>query len=281
MESYRPKNLEEILACLDRMTENSKVIGGGTDLIIRLKMGMCRPDALCYLGHVEGLKTIVMEEERIVIGAYATMTAIAEHPDVIRYYPALMDAAADVGSLQIRNNGTIGGNIGNASPAGDLIPVLYLYQAAVEIMGPEGTRMAGIDQVLVRPGRTSLAYNEAITRIFLPKPDLISSFVKLGARKKVTIARIDIALGLRMDGGHVEEICLYAGAIAPKPVRVTEAEEYLKGRALNETVILDAAQILSDLIMRDTPKEFDRDYKVFASRGVLLDAFKRLDRSRE
>lgn len=277
MESYRPKNMEEIPACLGRMTENSKVIGGGTDLIIRLKTGLCRPDALCYLGHVEDLKRIRMEEE-LVIGAYATMTEIAEHPDVIRYYPALMDAASDVGSLQIRNNGTIGGNIGNASPAGDLIPVLYLYGAVVEIMGPEGARKAGIDEVLVRPGRTSLAYNEAITRIFLPKPDFISSFVKLGARKKVTIARIDIALGAKMDGDHVEQIRFYAGAIAPKPVRVTAAEGYLKGRVLNETVILDAAQILADLIMKDTPKEFDRDYKVFASRGVVLDAFKRLER---
>lgn len=278
MESYRPLTLDQIPKSLSHLTENSKIIGGGTDLIIRLKMGICKPDALCYLGYIKELKEITMEEDRIVIGAYATMTEIQNHPDVMNYYPALMDAASDVGSLQIRNNGTIGGNVGNASPAGDLIPVLYLYDAVLEIASPTGVRLAGIDEVIVRPGRTSLAYNEAITRIFLPKPDFISSFVKLGFRKKVTIARIGVALGVKMNGDYVDELHFYAGAISLKPVRLTKAEEYLKGKALNETVIMDVAQMLSDLIMEITAKEFDRDYKVFASRGVVMDAFKRLKR---
>ncbi|MDO4328159.1 MAG: FAD binding domain-containing protein [Lachnospiraceae bacterium] len=280
MLSYTPSNMEELQQSLSCLTKDSKLIGGGTDLIIRLNMGICKPDALCYLGYIKELKEIKWEGDRLSIGAYATMTQMQNHPDIQKYFPALVDAASDVGSLQIRNNGTIGGNIGNASPAGDLIPVMYLYDAMIEITGPEGVREAAIDQVIERPGRTTLACNEAITRILLPRPSFISSFVKLGFRKKVTIARIGVALGIEMDGDYVKEMRFVAGAISLKPVRLTKAEEFIKGKALNEQIVMDVAQMLSDLIMEITPKEFDRDYKVFASRGVVMDAFKRLGQNR-
>lgn len=278
MKAIIPSTMGELQAALGSLPQNSKILGGGTDLIIRMNMGSSKPEALCYLGYIDELKRIAMEEERLSIGAYATMTQIEKHPVVKELYPALADAASDVGSLQIRNNGTIGGNIGNASPAGDLIPVMYLYNAVIEVTGPDGSREMSIDDVIAGPGRTTLAYNEAITRIFLPKPDFISSFVKLGFRRKVTIARIGVGLGLEMEGDHVKNAVFIAGAISLKPVHVTKAEAYLKGKVLNETTILDAAQYLSDLIMEITPKEFDRDYKVFASKGVVMDAFRRLKR---
>lgn len=278
MRSLIPKTMEELPGCLAQMTADSRILGGGTDLTIRLNLGALKPDALCYMGYIRDLKAIDEEGDRLLIGACATMTQIQNHPAVQRDYPALMDAAGDVGSLQIRNNGTIGGNIGNASPAGDLIPVLYLYGAEIEITGPEGARTAPIDQVIAGPGRTSLACNEAVTRIILPKPDFASAFVKLGFRKKVTISRIGIALGLKMDGDYVDALRLYVGAISLKPVRLTEAEAFLKGKTVNESNIMEISRILSDLIMEITPKEFDRDYKVFAARGIVLDVFKRLKR---
>lgn len=279
MKAITPSTIGELKAALGSLPQNSKILGGGTDLIIRMNMGNSKPEVLCYLGYIDELKRIVMEEERLSIGAYTTMTQIERDPVVKELYPALMDAASDVGSLQIRNNGTIGGNIGNASPAGDLIPVMYLYNAMIEVTGPDGSREMPIDDVIAGPGRTTLAYNEAITRIFLPKPAFMSSFVKLGFRQKVTIARIGVGLGLEMEGDHVKNAVFIAGAISLKPVHVTKAETYLKGKVLNETTILDAAQYLSDLIMEITPKEFDRDYKVFASKGIVMDAFRRLKRS--
>lgn len=278
MNSLLPKTYEEIPGCLKQMTEKSKFIGGGTDFIIKLRMGMIHPDCICYLGYVKELKEIRREGEELSIGAYATMTEIEQNPDVRKDYPALMDAASDVGSLQIRNNGTIGGNIGNASPAGDLLPVLYLYDAVLEIMGPEGTRRAGIDEVLAGPGRLNLAYNEAITRIILPKNTRVTSFVKLGSRKKVTISRIGVALGIEMDGDYVKEMKMVVGAIGIKPVKLIQAEEFIKGKPLNEPNILDIAAILSAYIKEHVAKEFDRDYKVFASKGVVTDAFLRLKR---
>ncbi len=278
MESLLPKTYEEIPGCLRRMTEKSKFIGGGTDLIIKLRMGLAVPDVICYLGYVKELKEIRREGEALSIGAYATMTEIENHLEVREHYPALADAASDVGSLQIRNNGTIGGNIGNASPAGDLLPVLYLYDAVLEIMGPDGVRRAGIDEVLAGPGRLNLACNEAIIRILLPPNTGYTSFVKLGSRKKVTISRIGVALKIEMDGDYVKEMNMVVGAIGIKPVRLRKAEEFIKGRTLNEQNILDIAAILSDYIKEHVAKEFDRDYKVFASKGVVTDAFLRLRR---
>lgn len=278
MESFTPSTIEKLQETLASLPENSKILGGGTDLIIKMNLGLVKPEALCYLGYISELKEIAMDGDRLSIGAYATMTQIQNHPVVREYYPALMDAASDVGSLQVRNNGTIGGNIGNASPAGDLIPVMYLYDAMIEITGPEGKREVPIDSVIAGPGRTTLAYNEVITRILLPKPAFRSSFVKLGFRKKVTIARIGVGLGIEMDGDYVKNCVFVVGAISLRPVHVTKAEEYLKGKPLNETIIMDTAQCLADLIMEITPKEFDRDYKVFASKGVVIDAFRRLRR---
>ena len=280
MRSLMPKTWDEIPENLKEMTENSKFVGGGTDFIIKQRLGLVHPDALCYLGYVKELKEIKEEEDgSLSIGAYCTMTQIELNEAVRKHYPALMDAASDVGSLQIRNNGTIGGNIGNASPAGDLLPVLYLYDAKIEIVGPEGTRMAGIDEVLSgRPGRLTLAYNEAISRIILPPCHMLTSFVKLGSRKKVTISRIGEALGVVMENDHVKDIRLYIGAISVKPLRFTPAEDFIRGKVLNEVNILDMAQLLSDYIREHVAKEFDRDYKVYAAKGAMMDTFARLKR---
>ena len=144
MRSYAPKTLAELPASLAALTPESKIVGGGTDFVIRLHSGAVKPDALCYLGHIPELKMIEKQGDTISVGAYCTMTQMEHDPIVREYLPALMDAAADVGSLQIRNNGTIGGNLGNASPAGDLIPVMYLYDAKVEIASPNGTRIVPV-----------------------------------------------------------------------------------------------------------------------------------------
>ena len=276
MRSYAPKTLAELPASLAALTPESKIVGGGTDFVIRLHSGAVKPDALCYLGHIPELKMIEKQGDTISVGAYCTMTQMEHDPIVREYLPALMDAAADVGSLQIRNNGTIGGNLGNASPAGDLIPVMYLYDAKVEIASPNGTRIVPVTDVILRPGKTILEPNEAFIRFLFAVPAFQSAFVKLGSRKKVTISRIGVALGLEMDGDYVREMKMFAGAISIKPVAFEKAGDFMKGKTINEQNVLDAAQILSDYIAENVAPEFDRDYKVYASRGVVADVFERI-----
>ena len=179
-------------------------------------------------------------------------------------------------TVLLRGVFAIGGNLGNASPAGDLIPVMYLYDAKVEIASPNGTRIVPVADVILRPGKTILEPNEAFIRFLFAVPAFQSAFVKLGSRKKVTISRIGVALGLEMDGDYVREMKMFAGAISIKPVAFEKAGDFMKGKTINEQNVLDVAQILSDYIAENVAPEFDRDYKVYASRGVVADVFERI-----
>lgn len=278
MEAYTPSNIEELKVCLGKMTPESKIIGGGTDYIIHMRTGKAHPDALCYCGHIKEMKSIELDGNTITIGSYATMTEMEHHPVIREKLPALMDSASDVGSLQIRNNATIGGNIGNASPASDMLPVLYLYSAKVEIMGPNSTRIVPIEEIVVGSGKTILEYNEVITKIIMQIPSFTNSaFVKLGSRKKVTIARIDAALGVEIEHDHVKSMKLFVGSFSVTPTRMVEVEKFMIGKTINVPNVEDVGQMVSDYIMNTSTRE-SRYYKSFASKGVIEDLFNKLER---
>lgn len=272
MKSFSPTTLAELQENLHQLTACSKILSGGTDLIIQLHSGKVKPDALCYLGYLPELKTVALEGDQLSIGAMVTMAELEKHSTVLELFPALSDAAGDVGSPQIRNNATIGGNIANASPAADLSPVLYLYSAQAEVMGPEGRILLPIQEVLLGSGKTCLKHNQVITRFLLPVPDFKSAFLKLGSRAKVTISRIGLALGLVMKGDKVVDIHLFVGAVSGKPQQASAAETYLKGKKLSEEALLNAAEMIADLMLPD------RYYKRYAIKGVLLDVFQRINK---
>ena len=281
MPGYTPQTMPELFDALGALTPESKIIGGGTDLIIRLQQGTCKPDALLYLGGIAGIRDVTETAEGIEIGAMATMTALANSDLITGPYAALKHAAADVGAVQIRNSATVGGNLGNASPAGDLMPVWHLLKAEVVIAGPEGTlRKTPVDQVFLGPGKTSLRYNEAIVRFVIPRvcaQTAKSAFVKLGYRKALTISRIGLAALLDTDEtGTVTRFELLAGAISPTPIHVEQAERYLRGKRLSPDLIAEVGKCLSDLISEVTPEQFDRDYKAAAAFGVAEDLFAKL-----
>lgn len=270
--SYQPKHVDEVRGCLGRMSENSKILGGGTDLIIALDENKEKVDLLCYFGYVTEFKEVELVEDNIYIGAYATMAELESNKIIREYLPAIADAAGEVGSPQIRNNATIGGNISNASPAADMSPVMYLYDAKVEIMNPYDKKMVKIADFFNESGKSILKYNEVVTRIVIPVPTFDSGFIKLGSRQKVTISRIGLALGLKMKDGEPERIRIVIGAISSKAIVVKEAEEYIKMHGVNEEAIIEASTFLSDLMLPD------RFYKRYAVKGVLLDVFEKVQK---
>ncbi len=268
MQSHRPTSLQEAQSVLAGMTEQSKILAGGTDLIIQLNKGV-RPDQLCYFGHIPELQGVSEHENYLRLGAYTTMRNLEKNSLVQQYLPAVADAAATVGSWQIANKATLGGNIANASPAADLLPVLCLFQATASILGAQGTRQLPVADIMLSSGKNTLAYNELITEFHTPKPSFISAFYKMGSRKKVTISRFGIALGCTMQGKTVEKAHIYVGAIAPKAVHLEKAETFLQGKELNQENILQAGIYLSEHIKNTT----GRIYKGFAAKGVMCDAF--------
>jgi len=279
--AYTPKNMTELFDALKSLKPEDKIIGGGTDLIIRLKMGSFKPSALLYMGGIAELRGIQKTPDGLSLGGMATMAELAASELMTGYYAALADSAADVGAVQIRNSATLGGNLMNLSPAGDLMPVWNLLEAQAEIACPDGTlRKEAVANIFLGPNKTSLAYNEAILRFIIPKPaspTARSAFVKLGYRKALTISRIGLAAILDLDtAGNIARFELVAGAISPTPIHVTQAEAYMTGKNPTQSEAAKVGEYLSELIKEVTPEMFDRDYKAAAALGVAADLFEKL-----
>src|SRR4249920_3163727 len=168
----RPTHLDEAVALLAEAGPEARPLAGGTDLIIRLRDGTIRPRTVVDVKGIAELDAGIGEtaDGGLRIGARTVMTDITEDQRVRRDYRALAEAAAYVGSVQIRNRATLAGNIGNASPAADTLPALLVYGARVVVVGPGGARTIPIDDVLVRSGVTTIERNELITAIELPAP---------------------------------------------------------------------------------------------------------------
>lgn len=275
LEAYNPKTLQELVINLGNLTPLSKILAGGTDLIINLKQTNT-VDKLLYLGRIPQLKVIKITDDALEIGATATMSEIANSPVIPYGLNAIKQAAADMGSTQVRNSATIGGNIAGASPAADLLPVLFLLDAKAVILDANGnlyTRQ--VADLITGAGQTKLSYNEVITKFIIPlkKINYHTAFRKLGFRNKVTIARISAALGWSWDQNNtIGTISLYLGALSPIPI-YCNAAEILIGTVADEQAVNSLSKELSGLIDQVIPNRSSRMYKAKAIYGLMQDLF--------
>lgn len=292
VKGYAPTNFSELKEALSLLPENNLVFGGGTDLVIRMRERQLKPEAVLYLGDVKETQSIDLVGDELVIGSSVTMAQAQVDPLVNQHFCALVDGVMDIGSVQIRHRATLAGNVASASPAGDLLPILYMFQAVVETMGPSGEiQSIPIDQFVLGKGKTALKYNEVITAFRLPIPKgkrAYSAFYKLGSRMRVTISRIGISLLVWLDEeDRIEDCRIYLGATFPKPRRILSAEDIARGRPIDQSLTADIGKILFDIIYEVTPKGFERHdakyyeryyryYKPYSVLGVVEDVFERL-----
>lgn len=272
--SYIPKSMEELGGNLTCLTENSLVLAGGTDLTLRVHSKLLTPDVLLSLSDVPDLREIRITPEQAVIGSMATMHQIQSALDGLEDLQALADAAGDVGSPQIRNKGTIGGNVANASPAADTPSVLWALNAQVNIMGPGGVRRSmPIQEFMVGSRKTGLTLGEVIISFTIDRTALQgwrSAFHKLGHRSQVTISRIGLTIAVREDeNGIVQDARVVAGAIKPIPFELTAAEDILRGQRADPAL----AVAIGDTFKGNTR----RVYKEGAAKGVAEDVLLRLE----
>ena len=205
------------MALLEAHGPDARLLAGGTDLIIRLRDGTARPGVVIDIKRIAEMRPSIREEGGcLVIGAGTVMTDIAADERVRRSYPALAEAAAVVGSVQIRNRATLAGNICNASPAADTAPALLVHAARVVAVGPAGTRRFPIDGFFVRSGVTTLARGEIVTAIELPLPDraMGSVHVRRTRRRGHDLASVTLCCGV--DAAGVTRIAY--GSVGPRPV---------------------------------------------------------------
>lgn len=226
MSVVTPLTLDDALAALADQPE-AHVLAGGTDFMVEVNYGHRRPTAVIALAKVSELRNRRVDGSTMIIGAGTTYAAM-ESADIAEAFPALAAAARTVGSPQIRNAGTLGGNVGTASPAGDTLPVLAALDASIELASAtEGTRLVPWQEFFTGVKRTSRRPGELITAVHLPMFSSRQDYLKVGTRNAMVISVAGLALVVDLDGRTVR--CAL-GSVGPVPLRAPEAEAWVIGQ---------------------------------------------------
>lgn len=249
MAYYTPATLKEALLTLGKEAPNIKVLAGGTDLVVALRENRISASSILDISGIRELNFVTEEESRIRIGPLVTHAEVENRPLFLRFAPVLAQACATVGSQQIRNRGTLGGNIANASPAGDSIPALIAMAAEVKIEKTDSQRKVPLEDFFLGPGRSILKPEEMVTSITFPKMSEYERgfFLKLGQRKALAISKVSVAARFTLKKGRLSDVRIALGSVAPRVIRAQRAESILEGSRLSlETIEKAAGAILDD-----------------------------------
>lgn len=246
-----PRRLDEALQAM--ADGDATVLCGGTDLAPQTESGVrSYKSKLLNIRRVAGLDGIKAEGDEIRIGAVTTITEIRRDPALTRVAPVLVEAAEHFASEQIRNAASVGGNICNASPAGDMIPPLLVLGASVELAcwqdGAVQTRRVPLEQFFVGPGKTVKRPEELLTGIVFarPAPDFVARFRKSGPRPALEISTVSVAFGARVAAGKLSEVRVAMGSVAPTPLRARHVEAALEGKPLDAATSAAAVAATAD-----------------------------------
>jgi probable selenate reductase FAD-binding subunit len=239
----KPHTLEEALSLLNQYGDRARLIAGGTDALVMNKQKKISPGVLISLRGIPGLDQIE-SNGMFKIGALVTHWTIEQSELIRKRFPLLAEASSVLGSVQIRNVATLGGNICTASPSAETAPSLLVYEAEVHLFGEKETRRLPIESFFVGPGETALSKKEILKEIILPPPPLNSmgTYLKLGRRKSVDLSVVNVAVLLTLvpKTGICERARIALGAVAPTPMRAKETEKILEGNLLDEGIIRKA-----------------------------------------
>lgn len=223
--------------------EHAQLLAGGTDLVIGMKALTETPQSVISLEKIPGLAGVTAEADgSISVGAMTKVREIELSADIQTHHTALAEGAAEIGSIQIRNLATIGGNIAHASPAADTVAGLLVADAQVDIASADGERTVSIDALFTGPGQTVLAPGEIITRFRLPNPASGSHYIKHKIREVMDLAFIGVAAAVNLDNGTITEARIGLAAVAPTPIRATAAENLLRGNELTAELLEQAGE---------------------------------------
>ena len=264
---------DELVAALAQATPRTRLLAGGTDLVRTLRQPGEEPDVLIDLSGLDDLKTVSLDGETLRVGALATFTQLQWDTVVHQHALCLSLAAAQVGSAQIRNAGTIGGNVANASPCADGVTALTALGAAVTTVdgaGAERTRPIG--EVVLGPSHTSLSHDEAVTGFAFRAlgPEHRSAFSKIGSRTAVSVARLSCALVVGFDAaaGTLASVRVALGAVGEAAFRAAELEHALEGRPADEETARLFAEGCVAAVRESIAGRYSLPYKQHAAVGL-------------
>jgi CO/xanthine dehydrogenase FAD-binding subunit len=239
-EYVAPKTLESALSSLDAQGEGAHLFAGGTDIMVKMSHGRLRPAGIIGLMAIEGLDAINFNpKDGLNIGATARLSDVASHPDILNHYPALAHAVQVMANVEVRNMGTVAGNLCNAAPSADTAPPLMAMAAEVILASLKGERRLPLGQFFKGPGLTAMERGEIMTSIHVPPPQPKSgaSYMRISGRCGVDIAAVGVGVMAAFNGRSCKEARIVLGAVAPIPMRATKTEDLMKSRPWTRDLI--------------------------------------------
>jgi carbon-monoxide dehydrogenase medium subunit len=245
-ELIQPSSLPQALEQLAQKSLATSPLAGGTDMVVDIRARRAAPDVLVSLQELDELRGITRSNGSLRIGASTTIAEFLKHPELMSHQ-ALPQAAFVFASPMVRNLATIAGNIGSASPAGDMLPPLLALDAQIHLANVHETRVIPLSDFFLGPRETARRADELITALTIPvsrrESRNSSAFYKLGLRRADAISLVSVAVWLERDGEKIRDLRIALGAVAPRPLCATRAEAILRGATPSETNLREAARI--------------------------------------
>jgi CO/xanthine dehydrogenase FAD-binding subunit len=276
---YSPKTLPEAYDVLRERGHQLHVLAGGTDLMVSLNTRALRPTEVLNIWSLDELRGINFRDGELRIGALTTYTQLIHSRLAREYCPILVEAAKTIGAVQTQNRGTIGGNIVNASPAGDTLPVLAVFDVELELGSHRGVRVVPFNSFYTGYRQTELAADELLLAVRVPprQPDDHLFYYKLGTRRAQAISKVVMAAKAKVESpGVIRSIHIGLGSVAPTVLRAWNTEDFLTGRALSPALIEQAKEVVRQEIRPITDFRSTEEYRRFAAGNLLARFLRRL-----
>lgn len=234
-----PETVDDAVSLLAASSGVTRVLAGGTDILVQLRMGMIEPDLVVDIKRIPGMRDITEENGGFRIGAAVSGAELGEHAALKLMWPGVVEAMELVGSTQVQGRATLTGNLCNASPAADSVPAMIAAQAVATIVGPNGTRNVAVANIPKGPGKTTLEKGDIITSFFLPARPANSSdaYLRFIPRTEMDIAVAAAGICLTLADGKISDARVVLGAVAPTAVLVPDAAAAIIGTALDDAAL--------------------------------------------
>jgi xanthine dehydrogenase small subunit len=276
--AYSVATLADAYRVLAEHGSRVRVIAGGTDLMVLMNAHLLDATPFLDIWRVGELRGITDEGEHLRIGALTTYTELIRSPLIHQHAPALVAASRTIGAVQIQNRGTLGGNIVNGSPAGDSLPVLSAYDAALEIGSQRGSRRVAFNEFYTGYRQTVLAADELLIAVRLPKlrASERDCFYKVGTRRAQAISKVVMAARARLSAGVIETIRISIGSVAPTVIRAPQTEAMLAGQTLSPDLIRQARESVMREVSPITDLRSTEHYRRTVTGNVLAKCLRQL-----
>jgi carbon-monoxide dehydrogenase medium subunit len=244
----KAKSIDQASTALLDQPTNSSILAGGTDLVDQMRRGVKTPDLIVDIKSIPELQRVALKENALILGGGVPVSRIYNQQGILSEFPGLETSLRLIGSIQIQNRATIAGNIGNASPSADLVPILVALESKATIATGNSKREIEIEKLITEPGIIATEPGELIENINIPLPKgkSTNSYLRFTPRAEMDIAVVSLGVSIELEPDATIVHCKIAlGAVTPKPIRALDAEQYMLGKRLNIETVKEAAFLIN------------------------------------